>query len=46
MLKFVGLRAKTESYSVDDSSEYKNEKVTKKCIIKRKCKFENSKSCL
>ena len=46
MLKCVGLRAKTESYSIDDGSEYKNGKVTKKCITKRKCKFENYKSCL
>ena len=46
MLKYVGLRAKTGSYSIDDGSEYKNGEVTKKCIIKRKCKFENYKNCL
>ena len=36
MTKFVGLRAKTYSYLIDDSSEDKKAKGTKKCIIKRK----------
>ena len=44
--KFVGLRAKTYSYLIDDGSEDKKAKGTKKCIIKRKLKFENYKSCL
>ena len=35
MTKFVELRAKTHSYSIDDSSEDKEAKGTKKCVIKR-----------
>ena len=41
MTKFVGLRAKTYSHLIDDGSEDKKAKGTKKCIIKRKRKFEN-----
>ena len=40
MIKFVGLRVKTSSYLIDDSSENKKVKGTKKCIIKRKLKFK------
>ena len=43
--KFVGLRAKTYSYLIDDGSEDKKAKGTKKCVIKRKLKFENYKNC-
>ena len=39
--KFVRLRAKTYSYLIDDISEDKRAKSTKKCIIKRKLKVEN-----
>ena len=46
MTKFAGLRAKTYSYLIDDGSEDKKAKITKKCDIKRKVKFENSKNCL
>ena len=46
MTKFVGLRAKTYSYLIDDGSEDKKPKGTKKCVIKRKLKFENCKNCL
>ena len=46
MTKFVGLRAKTYSYLIDDGSEDKKAKGTKKCFIKRKLKFENDKNCL
>ena len=46
MTKFVGLRAKTYSYLIDDSSEDKKVKGTNKCVIKRKHKFENYKNCL
>ena len=46
MIEFVGLRAKTYSYLIDDSSEDKKAKGTKKCVIKRKLKFENYKNCL
>ena len=41
MSKFVGLRAKTYSYLIDDGSEDKKAKGTKKCVVKRKLKFEN-----
>ena len=44
--KFVGQRPKTYSYLIDDSSEDKKAKVTKKCVLKRKLKFENYKNCL
>ena len=46
MTKFVGLKAKTYSYLIDDSSEDKKAKGTKKCVIKQKIKFENYKNCL
>ena len=39
MTKFVGLRAKTYNYLLDDGSEDKKAKGTKKCVIKRKIKF-------
>ena len=35
MAKFVGLRAKTYSYLIDDGSEDKKGKTTKKCILKK-----------
>ena len=46
MTKFVGLRAKTYSYLIDDGSEDKNAKGPKKYVIKKKLKFESYKSCL
>ena len=46
MTKFVGLRAKPYSYVTDYSSKDKKIKTTKKCIIKRRLKFENFKNCL
>ena len=46
MKEFVGLRAKTYSYLIDDGSEDKKAKDTKKCVIKRKLKFEDYKNCL
>ena len=46
MTKFVGLRAKTDSYLIDDGSEDKKAKSTKKCVVKRKIKFENYKNYL
>ena len=46
MKNFVGLRAKTYIYLIDDGSEDKKAKVSKKCVIKRKLKFENYKNCL
>ena len=46
MMKFIGLRAKTYSYLIDDSGEDKKAKGIKKCAMKRKLKFENYKNCL
>ena len=46
MIKFVVLGVKTYSYLINDGSEDKKAKGTKKCVIKRKLKFENYKSCL
>ena len=46
MIKYVGLRAKTCSYLINNGSEDKKAKGTKKCVIKRKFKFENYKNCL
>ena len=34
MREFVGLRAQTYSYLIDDSSQNKKAKGTKKCVIK------------
>ena len=45
-IKFVGLSKKTYSYLIDDISEDKKTKGTKKCVIKIKLKFENYKNCL
>ena len=44
--KFVGLRAKTYSYLIDDNSEDKIAKGTKNCVKKRKIKFEDYENCL
>ena len=41
--EFVALRAKTYSYLMDDDTEYKKAKRTKKCVIKRILMF---KDCL
>ena len=46
MTKFVGLRTKTYSYLIYDSSEDKKVRGTKKGAIKRKLKFENYKNYL
>ena len=46
MTKFVGLRVKTYSHLIDDSSEDKKAKGTKTCVIKRKLIFENYKNSL
>ena len=42
----VALRPKTYAYLMDDSSDYKKAKGTKKCVIKQKLMFENYKDCL
>ena len=46
MKKFVELRAKTYSYLIDDSSEDKKAKSTKKSDIKGKLNFQDYKNCL
>ena len=46
MTEFLRLRAKTFSYLIDDSTENKKVKGAKKCVIKRKLKFEDYKNCL
>ena len=46
MKEFVALRAKTYSYVMDDDSEHKKAKGTRKCIIKRRLMFENYTDCL
>ena len=43
MTKLIGLREKTYSYLIDESSEDENAKDTKKGAIKRKLEFENCK---
>ena len=40
-MEYVGFRAKTYSYLIDDGSEEKKAQGTKRCVIKRKLKFEN-----
>ena len=40
-----GLRARTCSNLIDDGSEDKKAKRTKKCVMKRKFEFENYKNC-
>ena len=46
MTKFFGLREKNCNYLIDGGSEDKEAKGTKKCIIKRKLKFETCKNGL
>ena len=46
MKEFVGLRAKTYSYLKDNNDEDKKAKGTKKCVIKRKLKFQDYKNYL
>ena len=46
MKKFGRSRAKTYSYLIDDGSEDKKAKDTKKCVINMRLKFKNYKDCL
>ena len=46
MTEFVALRSKTYSYLMDDESEAKKAKGTKKYVIKRRLKFNDYKDCL
>ena len=46
MEEFAALRPKTYSYLRDDNDENKKAKGTKKCVVKRKLKFEDYNHCL
>ena len=46
MIEFVALRPKTYSYIMDDGWSDKKAKGTKKCVIKRRPKFNDYKDCL
>ena len=46
MKEFLGLRAETYSYLIDDGNEDKKGKGTKKCVLKTKLKFQDCKNCL
>ena len=46
MTKFVGIRENTYIYLIQDGSEDKKAKDTKKCVIKRKIKLEHSNNRL
>ena len=46
MKELVRLQRKTHSYLKDNNNEDKKAKGTKKCVIKRKLKFQDYKNCL
>ena len=46
IMEFVTLRPKTYSFLTDDGKEVKKAKGTKKCVIKKKIKFNDYKKCL
>ena len=46
MILFLGVKAKTYAYLMDDDSEHKKAKGTKKCIIKRRIMVKNYENCL
>ena len=46
MTKFAAPRAKTYSFLMDDDSDAKKTKGTKKCVIKRMLKFNDYKNCV
>ena len=46
MKGFCALRTKAYEYLMDDDSEKKKAKGTKKCVIKRRLKFNDYKDCL
>ena len=46
MIEFVALKSKTYSYLIDDGSNDKNSKRTKRYVIKRIPKFNDYKNCL
>ena len=46
MTGLIALRPKTYSYLMDDDSEVKKAKGTKKCVIKKALKLNIYKNCL
>ena len=46
MTEFCALRAKSYAFKLDDDTEIKKAKGTKKCIVKRELMFENYKDAL
>ena len=46
MKEICALRVETYAYIMDDDSEKKKAKGTKKCVIKRRLLFEDYKDCL
>ena len=46
MKEFAGLRAKTYAYLMEDDSEKKKAKGTKKCVVKKRLMFKNYTDCL
>ena len=46
MTEIVALRPKSYAYLMDDGSDHKKSKGTKKCVIKQKPMLENYKDCL
>ena len=46
MIEFCALRAKTYTFLLDDDTEKKRAKGTKRCIIKKEIMFERYKDCL
>ena len=46
MTEFCALRAKAYAYKLDDDTEHKKVKGTKKCVIKRELMFKNYKDSL
>ena len=46
MTEFVAVRPKTYSYLMDDGGSDKKAKGAKKCVIKRRLKFNDYKDCL
>ena len=46
MVEVVALRPKLYAYLMNNGSDHKKAKGTKKCVIKQKLMFENYKDCL
>ena len=46
MTEFCALRAKAYAYKLDDDTEHKKAKRTKKCLVKRELIFDNYKESL